>query len=102
MARLLSARDRVRLSRLAQPHPDRRMAPEAMSRYLTYRLHLVEIEIDGIVQDLGRSAVLPFPAALDDDSLPENVWTSWTSLHYLLQARENLKVALSRSDQAPH
>ena len=99
MARRLTNRERRSLSWLTQPHADWHMAPKAMNRYLVYRLHLVEFQIDGIISDLEHSARLPFPSTLDDRSLPEGVWTSWASLNYLLQARENLKVALARSDQ---
>ncbi len=96
MARRRMSREQHRLARLTRPPGDWRMAPEAMDRYLLYRLYLLEHEIDGVIRTLERNHVAPYPSTLDDRSMPEDVWSSWASLNYLLRARDNLKDALAR------
>ncbi|NLT72923.1 MAG: hypothetical protein GXX94_01835 [Chloroflexi bacterium] len=100
MAQRHMSREQQRLARLAQPDLDWSMAPETMDRYLLYRLYLVEHQIDGIIRSLERNNVAPYPAHLEDRSMPEDVWASWASLNYLLRARDNLRSALAHSNQS--
>ena len=99
MARRHLTREQQRLVALAQPHADWHMAPATMDRYLTYRLFIVEHQIDGIIASLERHSAAPYPSALGDH-LPEEVWSSWASLNYLLRARDDLKSVLSRASRS--
>jgi hypothetical protein len=93
------SREQNRLARAAQPPADWRMAPDAMDRYLLYRLYLLEHQIDGTIRSLERRGVAPYPTAMDDRSMPEDVWSSWASLNYLLRARDDLKDALAHGER---
>jgi len=100
MARRCMSREQELLAQVAQPHTDRLMAPEAMRRHLIYQLSLVEYRIGGAIRRLEQPSRAPYPSALDDASIPEQVWASWASLSYLLQARDNLKAALTHEGRS--
>jgi hypothetical protein len=78
------------------PNEDWVLSPKAMRGYLQYRLHIIDHQIDGLMQELGQRNAPPFPSDLEDEALSDEAWTLWSRLNYLLQARDSLQAALSR------
>jgi len=101
MATIIKGR---RLAQLLQQESVRRsdqvMSARSMQAYLRYRLVIVEGEIRQIVRQLGKAS------ATQPDAL--NGWSgaqpgaalakSWTSLNYLLNARDSLRMTIEKYD----
>jgi hypothetical protein len=71
------------------------LSPKAMRGYLQYRLYMIEYQIDRLMIDLGGRDAPPFPTDLNDTAFPDQSWTLWARLNYLMQARDSLQDVLS-------
>ena len=79
----------------AQFGGDRALSPRGMRSYLQYRLFMLEAQIDHLTQRLessegGADAYWVQP----DEPISDEAWASWTSLNYLLNARDALRETL--------
>lgn len=84
------------------PNQDWMLSPRAMRGYLQYRLHVVDRQIDGLMYELSRGDVPPFPNDMEDEALSEDTWARWARLNYLMRARDTLQDALSWSRRKPN
>lgn len=76
---------------VAQFGGDRALSPHSMRAYLQYRLFMLEAQIDHLAQRIessegGAGAYW----AQDGEPISDETWASWTSLNYLLNARDAL------------
>jgi hypothetical protein len=78
---------------------DRSLSSRSMRAYLHYRLHMLNAEIDSIADrlDLGEELDGYWPRPLRPMS--DEMCASWTSLTYLLNARDALRETLDTLDR---
>ncbi len=92
----MNATDRL-TSEMIAPNKDWMLSPKAMRGYLQYRLYMIEYQIDQLMLELGGQEAPPFPTDLNDTAFPDQSWTLWSRLNYLMQARNSLQDVLSAS-----
>lgn len=79
----------------AQFGGDRALSSRSMRSYLQYRLYMLEAQIDHLAQRIesGEAGAGAYWAQ-DDEPISDETWASWTSLNYLMNARDALREML--------
>ena len=95
MARLLASADDEGYTELFELEMDRAISSGAMRVYLRYRLYLIENQIKALhrrlkVMDQVSGGLWTWM----DKPRAEEKWASWTSLNYLMNARDALRKGL--------
>lgn len=99
MARIIRDADIARL--LALPprlDNDYTVSPHAMRALLLYNLSVLDEQIDSLYDQLGADEFLPSTSLGWPEEVPDQVRDSWSSLNYLLAARESLAAVLRSVD----
>ncbi len=100
MARIIRDADIARL--LALPprlDNDYTVSPHAMHALLLYNLSVLDEQIDSLYDQLGADEFLPSTSlGWSGEEVPDQVRDSWSSLNYLLNARESLAAVLRSVD----
>lgn len=82
---------------------DRRMSAGSMRAYLQYRLFLLDMQIRGLFDELGVSQD-DVPTSWDWMTRTETdeAFSSWASLNYLMNVREDLLQELDNLNPPTH
>lgn len=74
---------------------DRALSQRSMRAYLQYRLYLLEAQIDHLSYRIesGEAGAGAYWSQADEP-ISDEAWASWTSLNYLMNARDALREAL--------
>lgn len=93
MARVITGAEYERyLALTSRLGVDRTLSPRTMQAYLQHRLYLIEADIQALASRLGIGEPEAGPSwAWASKSSSDDLWASWTSLNYLMIARETLK-----------
>lgn len=101
MARLLRGSDlRNQIEAVMRFRGDKSLSPRSMRAYLQYRLYLLEAQINELAEQLEQgsdeSGHLWAPRR---EPLSDAIWASWTSLNYLMSARDALRETIDTLDR---
>lgn len=78
------------LPEMVHPSQDWTLSPRAMRRYLQYHLYMIEHRIDQLTQELERRAAPLLLVSLGGETVPADLWEMWSTLNYLLRARDSI------------
>jgi len=99
MARVISDPEIARILAMPSvPASDHCVSRYAMQVHLLHQLSLLDEQIDILSDELGADASITVAAmGWSDDQMPDQVRDSWSSLSYLLSAREAVASTLRYS-----
>jgi hypothetical protein len=96
MARLIKGLNHADYMEMAtQFGGDKALSQRSMRAYLQYRLFMLDAQIDHLAHRIessegGAGAYW----AQSDEPMSDDAWASWTSLNYLMNARDALRETL--------
>ncbi len=101
MARLMRGSDlRIQVEAMMRFRGDKSLSPRSMRAYLQYRLYLLEAQINELAEHLEQGADESGQLwAPRKQPLSDETWASWTSLNYLMNARDALRETIDTLDR---